>query len=101
MISTIKVNETQEKRFGTEWIFKSAKSNQRFLICEEKTNKRNPKEKEKNRREADRKTWYLYFGNMMRDICITEQSILSKKCRQTNKNQKKKKMFLQDESTNN
>ena len=32
----------------------------------------NPKEKEKNRREADRKTWYLYFGNMMRDICITE-----------------------------
>ena len=29
-------------------------------------------EKEKNRREADRKTWYLYFGNMMRSICITE-----------------------------
>ena len=55
-----------------EWIFKSAKSNQRFLICEEKTNKRNPKEKEKNRREADRKTWYLYFGNIMRGICITE-----------------------------
>ena len=55
MISTIKVNETQEKRFGTEWIFKSAKSNQRFLICEEKTNKRNPKEKEKNRREAEQK----------------------------------------------
>ena len=84
MISTIKVNETQEKRFGTEWI----------LICEEKTNKRNPKEKEKNRREADRKTWYLYFGNMMRGIFITEQSILSKKCRQTNKNQKKEKDVL-------
>ena len=95
MISTIKVNETQEKRFGTEWIFKSAKSNQRFLICEEKTNKRNPKEKEKNRREADRKTWYLYLGNMMRGICITEQSILEKQ------KSKKKKMFLQDESTNN
>ena len=29
-------------------------------------------EKEKNRREADRKTWYLYFGNMMRGIFITE-----------------------------
>ena len=29
-------------------------------------------EKEKNRREADRKTWYLYLGNMMRGICITE-----------------------------
>ena len=74
MISTIKVNETQEKRFGAEWIFKSAKSNQRFLICEEKTNKRNPKEKEKNRREADRKTWYLYFGNMMR-VFVSQNSL--------------------------
>ena len=42
-----------------------------FLFVK-KTNKRNPKEKEKNRREADRKTWYLYFGNMMRGIFITE-----------------------------
>ena len=50
----------RKKRFGTEWIFKSAKSNQRFLVCEEKTNKRNPREKEKNQWEADRKTWYLY-----------------------------------------
>ena len=91
MISTIKVNETQEKRFGAEWIFKSAKSNQRFLICEEKTNKRNPKEKEKNRREADRKTWYLYNRIVY----------LIKEMQADKQKSKKKKMFLQDESTNN
>lgn len=71
--------------------FKSVKSNGWFLSCDEKATKRNPEDKEKIQREANRKTWYQYFRNKrIESIHISRSSMNQKDADRQNENKKKK-----------